>query len=314
MEILDFLDKARSFEALVYKQEMLCKQLNHSKAKLMQEHKREFIKNEETYDVYEVDEVKRGIKGRLIGAFAGMWMFLIVGLSMLENYSENQAGFTGLGIWVVCFVIGLIYDYDKHSSLIAHYKEENDSIRKINEDIQKKNLKIDEENKKLSFFHQAQKNQIQEEIDKAVSVLGNIRTLKSEFYNSAPYFIHSKYRELVVISTFYEYIATKRCTELEGYMGVINVYEQDLRFGAIMNKMDVIIQKLDEINMYQRALICIANETKEEVEKLSRSVETQTRKLSNQLRNIEENTYMTQYYSKITAECNVYQNIMNMWN
>mgnify|MGYP007024707781 CR=1 FL=1 len=49
-----------------------------------------------------------------------------------------------------------------------------------------------------------------------------------------------KYRNLVAVSQIYEYILSGRCTELGGYQGAYNLYEQETR-------MDIVIMRLDDI-------------------------------------------------------------------
>lgn len=78
------------------------------------------------------------------------------------------------------------------------------------------------------------------------------RTLKALY---AKNIIYSKYQnDLVAICMFCEYFESGRCTTLTGHEGAYNIYEQELRMGIIIGKLDVIIQKLDEIQSNQYAL------------------------------------------------------------
>ncbi len=72
--------------------------------------------------------------------------------------------------------------------------------------------------------------------------------------------LHPKYRNLAAASTIFEYLETGRCTELTGHEGAYNLYESELRQNLIIAKLDVVIQKLDELKatMY-RCCMAIEN-------------------------------------------------------
>ena len=59
--------------------------------------------------------------------------------------------------------------------------------------------------------------------------------------------IYPKYRHLVAVSSFHEYLESGRCEELEGTNGAYNIYEAESRTDHIIRKLDVMITKLDEI-------------------------------------------------------------------
>lgn len=59
--------------------------------------------------------------------------------------------------------------------------------------------------------------------------------------------LHPKYRNLTAASIILEYLETGRCSELTGHEGAYNLYESELRQNLIIAKLDVVIQKLDEL-------------------------------------------------------------------
>ena len=66
--------------------------------------------------------------------------------------------------------------------------------------------------------------------------------------------IFEKYRNIVAMTTIYEYFASGRCSELEGPNGAYNLYESELRQNLIVTKLDAIIDSLDEIKNNQFVL------------------------------------------------------------
>ena len=58
--------------------------------------------------------------------------------------------------------------------------------------------------------------------------------------------IYKKYRSIVPMFMICEYLESNRCTKLEGHDGAYNMYEQELRANIIIDRLDIIIYKLDE--------------------------------------------------------------------
>ncbi len=59
--------------------------------------------------------------------------------------------------------------------------------------------------------------------------------------------IFPKYHNLVAVCSFYEYLMAGRCSRLTGHDGAYNIYETEARLDRILTKIDVVIQKLDQI-------------------------------------------------------------------
>lgn len=113
-------------------------------------------------------------------------------------------------------------------------------------------------------------------------------------------YIYPKYRGLIPVCTIYEYLDSGRCFRLEGHEGAYNLYENELRMNIILNKLNEIIYRLDDISSSQHLL---ANEIK--------SSNIQINNLCNSLENIESNAELTQYYSKLSAANTAYLKWIN---
>lgn len=86
-----------------------------------------------------------------------------------------------------------------------------------------------------------------------------------------------KYRSLNAATTLYEYLNTGRCTCVQGHGGIYDTYEYDLKLGLIIGKLDVIIERLDEIANNQMMLyqeLKTANQTLSNIDNELRSFKT----------------------------------------
>lgn len=66
--------------------------------------------------------------------------------------------------------------------------------------------------------------------------------------------IYSKYRNLVAVSTIYEYLASGRCDQLEGPNGAYNLYEMELRENIVIGQLSTITEHLEQIKENQYTL------------------------------------------------------------
>ena len=66
--------------------------------------------------------------------------------------------------------------------------------------------------------------------------------------------IYSKYRNLVAVSTIYEYLASGRCDQLEGPNGAYNLYEMELRQNIVIGQLSTITEHLEQIKENQYTL------------------------------------------------------------
>ena len=66
--------------------------------------------------------------------------------------------------------------------------------------------------------------------------------------------IYSKYRNLVAVSTIYEYLASGRCDQLEGPNGAYNLYEMELRQNIVIGQLSTITERFEQIKENQYTL------------------------------------------------------------
>jgi hypothetical protein len=110
--------------------------------------------------------------------------------------------------------------------------------------------------------------------------------------------VYVKYRSLIPICTFYEYLESGRCDSLEGAHGAYNLYENEIRLDTIINKLDVVISKLDEIMDNQRMLYDEMVRVKKENKKICKKLDN----LSYDLQEIRNNSTIIEYNTRIASQ------------
>ncbi len=110
--------------------------------------------------------------------------------------------------------------------------------------------------------------------------------------------IFPKYRNLVAISTMYEYLASGRCSQLTGPDGAYNLFESELRQNIIIGELGMIIRQLEDIKQSQYMLY---SELKKSNKILS-DISSDMTKLVETAQDISQAAKITAYYSQVTAE------------
>ena len=131
--------------------------------------------------------------------------------------------------------------------------------------------------------------------------------------------IFVKYRNVVALSSFYEYLISGRCTTLEGADGAYNIYENEIRLDHVIDQLDTVISSLEDIKKNQYMMYTELQKINSSLQSLNskmstalnsiRSIEANTAEMNTHLEHISKNsdviaynTAATAYYSKINAE------------
>lgn len=161
--------------------------------------------------------------------------------------------------------------------------------------------------------------------------------------------IFPKYRNLVALSSLYEYICAGRCYALEGPEGAYNIYETESRFDKLITQLDQVIVRLDAIRDNQYVLFSTMQEANRQYETLLDAVQTmaqqgarllsgvqsishqisehscqvfeqtnrivgQTARLSTQLSGLQETSALAAYHAERTQKELHYMNQMDFWS
>ena len=162
--------------------------------------------------------------------------------------------------------------------------EENKDIESYNDDIKQESLKKAE--------------LIGIELNNEIQYLYQTKRILNEYYSKDIIFI--KYRSLIAVSAILEYLMSGRCTTLpEAY----NKYEEELRQKIIIDKLDVIIDKLEQIEKSQYMLYDAIISMNNTLNNISQGVD----KALSSMSRIQDNTVVSAYNSKIIADNGLYQ-------
>ena len=174
-----------------------------------------------------------------------------------------------------------------------------------------------EEAKTLPSLATAIKEVLSKEILEAEALLSKLLAARNELY--AYDIIFGKYRDVVALSSFYEYLMAGRCTALEGADGAYNIYEGEIRANRIIAQLDTVISTLEDIKqnqylMYQElrninATLTVLNSTMSKALTSIRNIEANTASMNGYMEHISKNsdviahnTAATAYYSKVNLE------------
>lgn len=136
------------------------------------------------------------------------------------------------------------------------------------------------------------------------------KALLNEIYSCN--IIYPKYRNLIAVSSFYDYLMSGRCYSLEatafgGSDGAYNIYEQEARLDRIITQLDTVIACLNQIKSNQYMLYKAITNSNKKVDQLCDSLFSTNQALTD----INQNMTLLNYNSELTRKELEYQNRMN---
>ena len=155
-----------------------------------------------------------------------------------------------------------------------------------------------------------EKQLLDDEIKTTEEMLIKLFQCRNELYSYN--IIFEKYRNIVALSTFYEYLMAGRCETLEGVNGAYNIYENELRLNTIITKLDEI--KENQYMIYSKlvdvetSLGTLNNTMEKAVSSLDRISQNTSDmkgyldKISKNTAVIAHNSAVTAHYTKVNAE------------
>lgn len=158
---------------------------------------------------------------------------------------------------------------------------------------------------------------LDKEITEIEELLKKAIATRNELY--AYNIVFEKYRNMVALATFYEYLMSGRCSSLEGADGAYNIYENEIRANLIIAKLDEIVKALERIEQNQYTMYTEMCNIHNALDNLNstlttavnslHNIETNTNQTNEYLEHISQNSDMiaynaavTAHYSKVTAE------------
>lgn len=211
------------------------------------------------------------------------FMLIVLGFVLGLTISGHIVGIiigTVCGIFLPLIVMLIIHMHKKSK------------VNKINKQIEEKNNQIILENEKKINLYRQMAIELKNQNKIIASKYKQTKDVLNQYY--ALGIIYPKYRNLVSISYIYEYLMSGRCTALEGHGGAYDVFECDKRFESITTRLDVIVNKLDQIEINQHQIYSAVKGGIKSSNQLVNSM------LQN-IENISNNTKINTYYNEVSA-------------
>ncbi len=164
---------------------------------------------------------------------------------------------------------------------------------------------------------QAVNELLKKTIEETEALLKKTLTTRNELYGYN--IVFEKYRNVVALSSFCEYLMSGRCSSLTGSDGAYNIYENEIRLNQVISQLDVVISSLEEIKQNQYMMyselqnihssLYTLNNTMNKALASVQNIEATTTTLNKHMEHISQNsdviaynTAVTAYYSKVNAD------------
>ena len=157
---------------------------------------------------------------------------------------------------------------------------------------QKERTETEDYNRDVRAYNARRSEMIHEFYD-AISETDDVR---ADLYNLYRV-IHPKYRNLAAVCTIYDYFSTGRVSTLQGPDGAYNLYEAELRQNAIIDRLDSIDSKMDDLRRGQYQLYLAVNETNRQLSEFRGEV----RQIGSDVQSIKASSAVTVACSSATA-------------
>lgn len=179
-------------------------------------------------------------------------------------------------------------------------REQSKANKQFNYNVQQYNIYINNDSQRVNY-----ELQVRRKMDHEINLL-NAQMRKSADFEKKLYeagILDDKYHyNIVATASFYQYFKSHMTYSLgfdrsTGDIGAYRIYENEIRQNLIINKLDIVIQKLDEIISNQYVLFNCLNDANKKLDKLGRDIINASRDINS---NINRNAAMQQYRD----ECN----------
>lgn len=173
----------------------------------------------------------------------------------------------------------------------------------IGDDTPSKNARIMRENEDIKKKNQETKKTMERKVSNLNNYLNNIegnyrktRALLNELYSWNV--LHPKYRNFIAVCSLYEYYSTGQCNQLEGHEGAYSRFEQELLLKSIIYKLDIVIEKLDQIQNTQYELYSAIKQSNQNIYRINQNLNL----IAQQNNRLENYSEIIAYNSRVAAK------------
>lgn len=243
------------------------------------------------------------------GFFIGVFIFCL--LFSIFGFCTNQVG-VGVFLGAIGLFAGIVFFLQKRDLMLyeerrSHYIENNQKYEKLYEkekarrikelenahrretvDYNKTVAETKRQYSELVALNDAKVKNIEDNVAQAIKKINDeywsLKVTLRKLYDMN--IIFPKYRNIFAVCSLYEYLASGRCSTLEGHEGAYNIYESELRQELILIKLDVVISQLEDIKQNQYMLY----KEMKEMKSILHSISYQTKEILKNTDTIIDNT------------------------
>ncbi len=289
-----YLKNVYEMEKEVYLQEEMCKEILSRKNRL-KNWKPQALKGVNVEKIYRVKGEETlgviGVGGGFL-CFIGTIGFLLKGLAGGVPFGQAFVGVLG------CLILGVVIAW-----FFGNYAVEGLRKSEYERRYQEQKVKIDAENNNIEAMNMVAKIEIDrklkalnEEYSIAKKQLDKTKSILHAMYNKG--IIFPKYRNFTAVSSFYEYIDSRRCTRLDGHEGAYNIFESEIRQNLIIQKLDEAVRMLKQIEKNQYMLYDAICETNRAIANLGKNLDSSIKQIDTKMDAVVTNTYISSYNSE----------------
>lgn len=187
-------------------------------------------------------------------SFRDIWETIIGIVAMILSF-VFLIGFIVTPILIIMSISEARSSKKKWEAKWSAYKE---SLNRYNQDlieyehtVKLDKIRVESELNKKVFLTQ--------ELNELNLINKNTQAILNRIYEKN--IIFSKYRNLAMVCSLYEYIRAGRCTELEGHEGAYNILETEIRLDRIILQLDKVVAQLEQIKHTQFMLYSAVQES-----------------------------------------------------
>lgn len=295
-ELLSYVKQVMDLETSIYTNQCLQEGVSSSMAAQAPVHPRK-SKREEVTEPFHPETPK------LTPKWCAPVIILFGILFFVFTWAKNT--FVSSTWWLAIFIYGIMAEYfvvgvySKNKDKKAKY---DDAIEEYNREIEiykKESAEAEKRNQEREQTYQSEveiykrslavfENECGKSRESIIEAGDHLKSSLEQLYGANV--IYPKYRNLVAITTIYEYLASGRCDTLEGADGAYNLYEMELRQNIIIGQLSSVLDSLEQIKNSQFTLYS--------------ELEESNRKSADLLSNISDNVEFSRYASEEIAKSN----------
>lgn len=233
-----------------------------------------------------------GIPAAILGGIIGAvwWLVRVIFTKLTFKDPMLPSVFWGAGILftLVLLVVIFVRPSNKPEEIDKDYDSE---MKKYMAKVQSHKQALARRDKDLAN-QEARITYLQKAVNQCSQNLYTTRNLLERYYNMG--YLYPKYRSVVPVCAFCEYLEAGRCNSLTGPDGAYNIYENEVLMKRIIEKLDDVIARLDDINYNQQLIARELRKGRSQISSVLQSVDAS-------VKNAAQSSAITSYYGQITA-------------